>query len=55
MTNISSHTAAGDVAAPAGIARFALEIAVAVAIVAALAAAWLAFFSFVPFDLTPLR
>jgi hypothetical protein len=59
MTNLSSHIAGGRAAAPAGtsqhIARRLAEIAVAVAIVAALTGAWLTFFTFVPFDLTPHR
>ena len=59
MTNLSSHIAAGRAAAPAGttkhIARRIAEVAVAVAIVAALTGAWLTFFSFVPFDLVPQR
>jgi hypothetical protein len=59
MTNLGSHTAVGDAPAIARtsnhIARRALEVALAVAIVAALAGAWLTFFSFVPFDFTPQR
>ena len=55
MTNLSSHIAVGG--APAAthtkqdIARRALEIALFVVIAAALTGAWLAFFTFVPFDL----
>ena len=52
MTNLT-HIAVAP--ATTRIARHALEIAVGVAIVAALAGAWLGFFSFVPFDLTPQR
>ena len=55
MTNISSHIAVGRASAPADtkrhIARRAVEITLFVVIAAALAGAWLAFFTFVPFDL----
>ena len=54
MTNISSHIAVGHASAPADIkrhiARRALEIALRVVIAAARAGAWLAFFTFIPFD-----
>ena len=59
MTNLSSHIAVGDAQASVGpkwdIARRAFEVALGIAIVAALTGAWLTFFSFVPFDLTPHR
>jgi hypothetical protein len=59
MTNLSSHIAVGSTQAPAGttrdIGRRAFEITLGIAIVAALTGAWLTFFSFVPFDLTPHR
>ena len=59
MTNLSSHIAVGGASATGrttqDIARQAFEIALAVVIVAALTGAWLTFFSFVPFDLTPHR
>jgi len=59
MTNLSSHIAVGGAPATArtknDIVRRALEIALGVAIVAALTGAWLTFFLFVPFDLTPQR
>ena len=59
MTNLSSHIAVGGASATARtkqhIARRAFEIALAIVIVAALTGAWLTFFSFVPFDLTPQR
>ena len=55
MTNLSSHIAVGGASATArtkqDIARRALEIALVVVIAAALTGAWLAFFTFVPFDL----
>ena len=55
MTNLSSHIAVGGAAATTGttqdIARRALEFALVVVIAAALAGAWIAFFTFVPFDL----
>jgi hypothetical protein len=55
MTNLSSHIAVGDASASADtkrdLARRALEIALFVVIAAALTGAWLAFFTFVPFDL----
>jgi hypothetical protein len=55
MTNLSSHIAVGDASAGADtkrdLARRALEIALFVVIAAALTGAWLAFFTFVPFDL----
>ena len=59
MTNLSSHIAVGGVQNTArtkqDIARRALEIALYVAVAAALTGAWLAFFTFVPFDFTPGR
>jgi hypothetical protein len=55
MTNLSSHIAVGGAAATAdtkqGITRRALEIALFLVVAAALTGAWLAFFTFVPFDL----
>lgn len=55
MTNLSSHIAVGGVANTADtkqdLARRALEIALTVVVAAALTGAWLAFFTFVPFDL----
>ena len=55
MTNLSSHIAVGGVVDAArtkqDIARRALEIALVVVFAAALTGAWLAFFTFVPFDL----
>lgn len=51
MTNLSSHIAVGGVSPSTTVARRVLEIAISLAIVAALAGAWLAFFSFVPFEL----
>lgn len=55
MTNLSSHIAVGGASATAhtkqDIARRALEIALFVAVAAALTGAWIAFFTFVPFDL----
>jgi hypothetical protein len=55
MTNPSSHIAVGDASTSADtkrdLARRALEIALFVVIAAALTGAWLAFFTFVPFDL----
>ena len=55
MTNLSSHIAFGGATATADtkqeIARRALEIALVVVFAAALMGAWLAFFTFVPFDL----
>ena len=55
MTNLSSHIAVGGASATArtkqGIARHVLEIALVVVFAAALTGAWLAFFTFVPFDL----
>jgi hypothetical protein len=55
MTNLSSHIAVGGASATADtkqdIARRALEIALVVVFAAALTGAWLAFFTFVPFDL----
>ena len=54
MTNLSSHIAVGGASATAGttqdIARRAFEIALFVVIAAAVAGAWIAFFTFVPFD-----
>jgi hypothetical protein len=54
MTNLSSHIAVGGASATAGtkqyIARRALGIALVVVFAAALTGAWLAFFTFVPFD-----
>jgi hypothetical protein len=55
MTILSSHIAVGDVSTSTSSAPRAVEVAVAIAVVAALTGAWLAFFSFVPFDLTPHR
>jgi hypothetical protein len=55
MTNLSSHIAVARTSATSNIARQAFEIALALVIVAALTGAWLMFFSFVPFDLTPQR
>jgi len=59
MTNLSSHIAVGGASATAhtkqDIARRTLEVALFVVIAAALTGAWLAFFLFVPFDLTPHR
>lgn len=55
MTNHSSYIAVGDVSTSTDIARRAVDVAVAIAVVAALTGAWLMFFSFVPFDLTPHR
>jgi hypothetical protein len=55
MTNLSSHIAAGGATATVDtkqdIARRAFEIALYVVVAAALTGAWLAFFTFVPFDL----
>ncbi len=55
MTNLSSHIAVGGVAdathTKQDIARRAFEIALFVVIAAALTGAWIAFFTFVPFDL----
>jgi hypothetical protein len=55
MTNLSSHIAVGGASAAAhtthGIARRAFEIALFLVVAAALAGAWLAFFTFVPLDL----
>jgi hypothetical protein len=55
MTNISSHIAAGGASAATDtkqdLARRAFEIALLVVVAAALTGAWLAFFTFVPFDL----
>ena len=52
MTNLSSHIAVGGASATSqGIARRALEIALVVVFAGALTGAWLAFFTFVPFDL----
>ncbi|HEX4747504.1 MAG TPA: hypothetical protein VFU99_11565 [Gaiellaceae bacterium] len=52
MTTLT-HTAVAS--ATTTIARRAFEIALGIAIVAALTGAWLTFFTFVPFDLTPQR
>ena len=55
MTNLGSHIAVGGATATPDtkqdIARRAFEIALYVVIAAALTGAWLAFFTFVPFDL----
>ena len=55
MTNLSSHIAVGGATATTRIkqdtARRAFEIALFVAVAAALTGAWLAFFTFGPFDL----
>lgn len=55
MTNLSSHMAVGGATAAAhtkqDIARRTLEIALFVVIAAAVTGAWIAFFTFVPFDL----
>ena len=55
MTNLSSHIAVGGASATTAtkqdIARRAFEIALYVVIAAALTGAWLALFTFVPFDL----
>ena len=55
MTNISSHIAVGSAPATADTeqdtARRAFEIALFVVVAAALVGAWLALFTFVPFDL----
>jgi hypothetical protein len=55
MTNLSSHIAVGGASATTDtkqyIARRALEIALFVVVAAALTGAWLAFFTFMPFDL----
>jgi hypothetical protein len=55
MTNLSSHIAVGAASASADtkrdLARRAVQIALLVVIAAALTGAWLAFFTFVPFDL----
>ena len=55
MTNFSSHIAVGGASATTGtkqdVARRAVEIALFVVIAAALAGAWIVFFTFVPFDL----
>jgi len=55
MTNLSSHIAVGGASATADtkqdIARRALGMALVVVFAAALTGAWLAFFTFVPFDL----
>lgn len=55
MTNLSSHIAVGGATATAGtkqdLARRAVEIALFLVVAAALTGAWLAFFTFVPFDL----
>jgi hypothetical protein len=53
MTILSSHIAVGYVSTSTDVARRTAEVVLAIAIVAALTGAWLAFFSFVPFDLTP--
>ena len=55
MTNLSSHIAVARTSATSNTARHAFEIALALAILAVLTGAWLTFFSFVPFDLTPQR
>ena len=55
MTNLSSHIAVGGATATTDtkqhIARRAVEIALFLVVAAAVTGAWLAFFSFVPFDL----
>ena len=55
MTNLSSHIAVGGVdnatRTKQDIARRALEFALFIVVTAALTGAWLAFFTFVPFDL----
>ena len=55
MTTSSSYIAASGVenatGTRQGIARRSVEIATFVVIAAALAGAWLAFFTFIPFDL----
>ena len=54
MTNLSSHIAVGGAMATTGtrqdIARRAVEIGMIAVVAAALVCAWLAFFTFVPFD-----
>jgi hypothetical protein len=55
MTNLSSHIAVGGASAAThtthDTARRAFEIAICLVVAAALAGAWLAFFTFVPLDL----
>ena len=59
MTNLSSHIAFGGASAAAHRKqtriRRGLEIALFLVVAAALMGAWLAFFTFVPFDFTPPR
>jgi hypothetical protein len=58
MINHSSYTwleGAFDSARIKQIARKTAELALALLVVAALTGAWLAFFTFVPFDFTPPR
>jgi hypothetical protein len=59
MTNLTSYTwLRGALVSPSSkqdLARKAAEVAVALVVVAALTGAWLAFFTFVPFDFTPPR
>lgn len=50
MSNLSSHIAVGGAAATTNIVRRASEIALIVAVAAALAGAWLALFTLVPLD-----
>ena len=56
MTNLSSHIAVGGASAATartkqGLARRGLEMALFVVVAAALTGAWLALFTFIPFDL----
>ncbi|MGH3064947.1 MAG: hypothetical protein ACRDOF_01475 [Gaiellaceae bacterium] len=59
MTNHSSYTWLEGAVASArnmqDLARKAAEIALVLAVAAALTGAWLAFFTFVPFDFNSLR
>lgn len=59
MINHSSYTwlqgALGSARTKKDIGRKAVEVALALLFVAALTGAWLAFFTFVPFDFTPPR
>jgi len=59
MTNISSYTsfhgARSSAHSKMQLARKAAEVALVLLVLAALTGAWLAFFTFVPLDFTPLR
>jgi hypothetical protein len=59
MINNCSYTwlqgALGSTRTKENLARKAVEVALALLFVAALTGAWLAFFTFVPFDFTPPR